>query len=124
MKSKMVIQDFEVAVHLGCSPEEQKYLQPVRFDFEIQFQSEVKAMRTDSIIDAVDYTKLTTLMKSEAKKKNYHLVEHLNHEVLSALVKHLQSLPLKADLRLSVHKVRVPIESLKNGVRFTCEASI
>lgn len=123
MKSKMVIQDFEVAVHLGCSPEEQKYLQPVRFSFEIRFQGEVKAMQTDRIADAVDYTKLTALMKSEAQKKNYHLIEHLNHEVLSALVKHLQGLSLKADLCLGVHKVRVPIESLKSGVLFTCEAS-
>lgn len=120
----MVIQDFEVAVHLGCSPEEQKYLQPVRFNFEIQFQGEVKAMQTDRISDAVDYTLLTALMKSEAQKKKYHLIEHLNHEVFAALIKHLQSLSLKADLRLGVHKVRVPIESLKNGVLFTCEASI
>ena len=120
----MVIQDFEVTVHLGCSPKEQKYLQPVRFSFEIQFQREVKAMQTDHIGDAVDYTALTALMKSEAQKKYYHLIEHLNHEVMGVLTRHLQSLSLKADLRLSVHKVRVPIESLKNGVVFTCEASI
>lgn len=120
----MVIQDFEVAVHLGCSPEEQKYLQPVRFSFEIKFQGEVKAMQTDSLNDAVDYTFLTALMKSEAKKKNYHLIEHLNQEVMGVLTQHLQSLALKADLSLTVHKVRVPIESLKNGVLFTCEASI
>lgn len=124
MKSKMVIQDFEVAVHLGCSPEEQKYLQPVRFNFEIQFQVELKAMQTDRITDAVDYTLLTALMKSEAQKKNYQLIEHLNHEVFGALIKHLQGVSLKADLRLGVHKVRVPIEGLKSGVLFTCEASI
>ena len=81
-------------------------------------------MQTDHIGDAVDYTALTALMKSEAQKKYYHLIEHLNHEVMGVLTRHLQSLSLKADLRLSVHKVRVPIESLKNGVVFTCEASI
>ena len=96
MKSKMVIQDFEVAVHLGCSPEEQKYLQPVRFSFEIEFQGEVKAMQTDRISDAIDYTVLTALIKTEALKKNYHLIEHLNHEVMGVLTKHLQSLALKA----------------------------
>lgn len=81
-------------------------------------------MQTDRIDDALDYVQLTALIKSEAQKKHYHLIEHMNHEVFEALLKYLRSRSLKADLRLSLHKVRVPIESLKNGVVFTCEASI
>lgn len=124
MKCRLLVQDFEVSVHLGCSAEEQKYSQPVRFNFEIDYQSEIKGRLSDRLEEATDYVQLTSLIKSEAQKKNYQLIEHLNHQVFEVLIQYLKGQSLKGDLKLSVHKLRVPVENLRGGVIFTCQTSI
>ncbi len=124
MNSVLYIKDFEVTVHLGCSAEEQTHGQPVRFSFEINYQTDVKGCVTDQLQDATDYVKLAELIKSVAQNKKYHLIEHLNQCVLKTLSQDLAGSGLKAKLKLSVHKLRVPVENLQGGVFFTCETSI
>ncbi|MGZ3692459.1 MAG: dihydroneopterin aldolase [Pseudobdellovibrio sp.] len=120
MKHQLLIQDYEVMVHIGTSVEEQKYFQPVRFSFEINYQQELLGASTDKLSDATDYVVLTDIIKKTATQKKFHLIEHLGHEVFKNLLLHLLSLRLKADLKLSAKKVQVPIENLKNGVTYSC----
>ena len=124
MNQQLHIQDYEVSVHLGCDPVEQKYLQPVRFNFEINFTVPVKAATTDALQDAVDYVKLAEIMNSVAKNKKYHLIEHLGAQVFEALTTYLRSTGLKAEIKLSTQKINVPVENLKNGVVFTCSQNL
>ena len=124
MKHQLLIQDYEVMVHLGTAVEERKYLQPARFTFEIDFQHELLGASTDQLQDAVDYVAITGIIKATATQKKYQLIEHLGFEVFKNLVSHLQKQNLKAHLKLSARKVHVPIENLKNGVIYSCSHAL
>lgn len=116
--------DYEIWVHLGCDSEEQKHPQPVIFNLVLDFADEVAACRTDELRDAVDYTDIAATLKAAASAKVYRLVEHLNHQALEAVAGRLRAGGVRGTLRLSVRKLRVPIEHLRNGVVFSCEIKL
>lgn len=124
IQQKMKVQDFEVWVHLGCSTEEQKHAQPVHFGVEIQFDHPVQGCQTDLLEDAVDYVKLTSILKMISTEKAFHLIEHLNYRCLMGILEYLKSKNIKAEIKLSVKKIRVPVDNLRNGVIFSCEAKL
>ncbi len=124
MKQKMTVQDFEVWVHLGCYAEEQKHSQPVHYSLEINFEDPVLGCVTDKLEDAVDYVKITSILKMISTEKAFSLIEHLNHQAFSGVVEYLKSKNIKAEIKLSVKKIRVPVENLRNGVVFSCEAKL
>jgi|GEM_PF-6215454 len=136
LRQKLQIQDFEVWVHLGCDAEEQKYLQPVHYNFEISYEtsyeSPLLACQTDKLNDAIDYVKITSILKKISLEKKYNLIEHLNQQVFNGVLRYLmenlaEQIKLKnlqAEIKLTVKKIRVPIENLRNGVVFSCEAKL
>jgi dihydroneopterin aldolase len=124
MKQKMLIQDYEVWVNLGCSTEEQKHTQPVHFNLEINFDDQVLGCKTDQLNDAIDYVKLTSILKVISTEKAFHLIEHLNHQAFLGVIEYLKAKDLKGEIKLSVKKIRVPVENLKSGVVFSCEIKL
>jgi dihydroneopterin aldolase len=124
IEQKLKIQDYEVSVNLGCSDKEQKYLQHVRFTLEIQYLKNVKGALTDNLHEATDYSALTEIIKKIAKQKKYHLIEHLNYQVFEALLAFLRGQNVSGQIELSIHKINVPIENLKNGAVFSCSTKI
>lgn len=124
MKQSLALQDYEALVHLGCSAEEREIRQEVRFNLNIKFQQNVTGAVSDKLDDVVDYVEVTEIIRSVAQAKAYNLIEHLNLEVIEALLIYLKAQKIKADVHLSVQKIKVPVENLKNGVVFTCEASV
>ena len=124
MKHQMHIQDFEVWVHLGCSVEEQKHVQPIHYSVDINFENPLQACQTDLLEDTVDYVKITSILKMISTEKTFHLIEHLNHQAFTGVVEYLKSKNLKAEVKLSVKKIRVPVDNLRNGVVFTCETKL
>lgn len=124
MESHLRIQEFEVLINLGYSTEEQAVRQPVQFTLDLKFSETLAACGTDQLHDTVDYVELTKIITSVATMKNYHLIEHLNQQVLNDLIAYLKNKGISADLKLSVHKIIVPIAGLKNGVIFSCETSL
>ncbi len=118
------IQDFEVWVHLGCTTDEQRFTQPVLFSLDIDFRKNLEAVNTDRIEDAIDYVALTTIIKQVAEAKSYHLVEHLCYEVTLKISDFLKEKLVQGTVALHVHKLRVPVENLRNGVIFTCTATL
>lgn len=124
IKHKLLIQDFEVWVHLGCTVEEQKHTQPVHYNFEIDFENPVLGSQSDQLADTIDYVKITSILKMISTEKKFHLVEHLNQLAFDGIIEYLNSRNLKAAVKLSVKKIRVPVENLKNGVVFSCEAKL
>ena len=120
MKHQLRIQDYQVMVHLGCSAEERKYLQPINFIFEINYTGDLLGASSDKLEDASDYVEITNIIKYEAQKKQFQLVENLGFEVFKVLIEYLKNKNLKAQLIFSVKKINVPIENLKNGVIYSC----
>lgn len=124
MQQKMSIQDYEVWVNLGCSDEEKTHKQPILFNLEIFFSQDLPACKTDQLEDAVDYVKLTSILKVIATSKSFNLIEHLNLLAFNGVVEYLKSKDIKGDVKLSIKKVRVPVDYLRNGVVFSCETSL
>ena len=124
MKQILKINSFEVWVHLGCDIEEQKYSQPVEFTFKIEFLKNLNGCETDNLKDAIDYVRLTQIMKTVASAKNYKLIEHLNYEVLTKLVADIKTKDVSGVVELTIKKIRVPVDNLRNGVEFTCQQTL
>ncbi len=140
LRQKMCIQDFEVWVHLGCTIEEQKHAQPVHYNFELSYElsyelsiepnfgpnftGAVLGCKTDKLEDTVDYVKITSILKMISTEQAYHLIEHLNHQSFTGIVEYLKSRNVKGEVKLSVKKIRVPVENLRNGVVFSCETKL
>lgn len=124
MKSTLTVNSYEVWVHLGCDSEEQKYAQPVHFNFVIDYALDCKGMTSDKLADALDYVALTSLIKSVAMSKPYHLIEHLNYSVFLKVREYLKSKSISGLMKLSVKKIRVPVEHLTDGVTFSCEEQL
>ena len=124
LKQTLRIQDYEVWVHLGCTKEEQAFTQPVHFTLEIQFDKNLKAGQTDHLNDAIDYVELTMLIKNQSMKGPFHLIERLNEEVFKNLYEFLKIKKITGRLTVQIKKIRVPIENLRDGVVFVCEATL
>lgn len=124
MQQTLQLHDYEVSLHLGCSPEEQRYLQPVRFNLEIAFAANVQGAVTDRLDQAIDYSALADTIKRISKSKPYHLIEHLNLQVFEALLAYLRQHSVKGKVTLSVRKMQVPIENLKSGAVFICSEQL
>ena len=118
------MQDFEVWVHLGCTTDEQRFTQPVHFSLDIDFRKNLEAVNTDRIEDAIDYVELAAIVKRVAVAKAYHLVEHLCYEVTLQISDFLKEKLVQGVVAVHVHKLRVPVENLRNGVIFTCTATL
>jgi dihydroneopterin aldolase len=124
IKQALKIQNYKISVHLGYTLEKQKYTQPVHFSLELRFHQNLDACNTDQLQDAVDYVSLMQIIKQVGQNKPYHLIEHLCYEVLIKISDFLKQKYVHGDLAVHVHKIRVPVENLRNGVVFTCEATL
>lgn len=110
--SRLSLKDFIVNVHLGVTNEERKTSQPVSISVEVDYVELPKGCFTDKIEEADDYDLISQKIKTLALAKEYCLIEHLAFEIFNSL-----QLDLK-NMKLSVHKVNVPIENLKGGSVF------
>ena len=124
MLQTMRIQEFEAMVNLGTTPIEQHERQPVQFTLEIKFSEPVMAAVTDELHDAIDYIELTQIITAVTSMKSYHLIEHLNQQVFNDLILYLKNKNVKAGVKLTIKKLKVPIQNLRNGVTFSCETNL
>lgn len=124
MQQVMKINHYEVWISLGCSTEEQSLPQPVRFDVTLHFDEKIKGCSSDQLSDTVDYVSLTNLIKKISLQKSYQLIEHLCFLAHEAIIQELKSKNIKCDLTTNLKKVRPPVESLLNGVEFSCHSKV
>lgn len=106
--------DLSLSVHLGCIPEERAQLQEVRVSLEMRLDSP-KACATDRLGDTVCYSRLCEAIRGFSSKTSFETVERLGQGCYE-VVKH--EVPHGTGLRLALHKVRPPVDSLRAGVVF------
>lgn len=121
VRHSLRINNFEVWVNLGCSAQEQANLQPVSFTLEIKFLKNLSGCHTDKLTEAIDYVSLTQIIKNTATVKAHHLIEHMNQCVFDQLIHSFKQQQIFAEVILTIRKMRVPVENLKDGVEFTCQ---
>lgn len=124
MTQKMKIRNYEVWVSLGCSGEEQSLTQPVHFNLTIDFNHAVKGCVTDHIQDAIDYFALTEIIKNVSQEKSFHLIEHLCFMVHQHIDTFLKKCKVNGRFTTEAIKLRPPVQSLQNGVEFSCSSEL
>ena len=71
---KIVISAIDCVAAIGVTPEERTIRQRLSIDIEILVDS-AKAARNDSLKDAIDYSKIATLVMQVCASRDFHLIE-------------------------------------------------
>ncbi len=91
MEGTIKIEEFQIHCTMGAHSYERKIDQVVTIDLEMKLNL-AEPVRTDSIVDTVDYEAVCTVCKDLAKTRRYHLIETFAYEALNAV---LDTFPLK-----------------------------
>lgn len=117
VRSVLELQNFTLPVHLGCEDWERKVSQPVNFKISFGFGSPLKAETTDSLEDSVCYAKVCEKVSELTGSKHFKLIEKLAEDTRQSLAKNF---PNHDFLKVSVHKLKPPVDLLTNGVVYSC----
>ena len=79
------IEDLKVVCFVGVYPHEKLTKQDLLIDLRIETDFS-KSVASDSLQDAVDYDKISSLCQSIAGRQHYHLIETLADAILSEIV--------------------------------------
>lgn len=117
MYSLLEIKSLILPVHIGISPEEREEAQEIAFHIKVGFTQALKDEQTDKLENSVCYFKVCEQIKKITQENTFFLIEKLAFSVLTELK---TLLPSDVKVRVSVHKIKPPIPSLKGGVSYTC----
>src|SRR5690348_6620889 len=109
------IKDLKLEARLGCSAEERAVPQEIRVSFELRFFEPPRATFSDDLKDTICYARISEVLKEHLKGREFHLVEKMGadfYELLKAMIEG------RAELSLTVHKVRPPIDGLLGGAEY------
>lgn len=121
--SCLKIKDYQAWVHLGCSKEEQTFVQPVLLNISFSFFDKVEAETTDELSHSIDYVEIVKIVDQTCAAKPFNMIEHLAKSITENIAKSLQK-HYRGDLEVSVLKVRVPVKNIQSGVEWTCTLKI
>ncbi len=117
-KAVLSVVDYITLVHLGCTEEERKNAQEVRFSVDVYLDEKLLAERSDSLTDTICYTQICEKIQELVEGKEFNLVESLARQTID-FIKDQLNLPL---LRVWVHKVSPPVNGLHGGVKYACSS--
>ena len=104
-KDKILISSIDCVAAVGVTPEERTILQRLSIDIEILTDS-ARAAHSDSLRDAIDYSKIATLVMEVCRSRDFHLIETLA-ELLAARI--LGEFPTP-EVRVLVRKISPVVE--------------
>ena len=111
----MRIRDLRLNARLGCSVEERSVPQEIRVSVEFRFSQCPKGAVSDDLTDTICYARVSEVLREHLRNREYCLVEKMAadfHRNLQPIVEG------RAEISLSVHKVRPPVEGLLGGVEY------
>jgi dihydroneopterin aldolase len=82
---KIVISSIDCVAAIGVTPEERTIKQRLSIDIEVLTDS-ARAARTDSLKDALDYSKVATLVMEVCRSRDFHLIETLAELLASRIL--------------------------------------
>jgi dihydroneopterin aldolase len=108
---KILISAIDCVAAIGVTPEERTIRQRLSIDIEIVVDS-AKAARNDSLKDAIDYSKIATLVMQVCGSRDFHLIETVA-ELLASRI--LVDFPTP-QVRVLVRKISPVVEPRVNHV--------
>jgi dihydroneopterin aldolase len=73
---KILISSIDCVAAIGVTPEERTIKQRLSIDVEVLTDAS-RAARSDSLKDAIDYSKIATLVMEVCRSRDFHLIETL-----------------------------------------------
>lgn len=111
----LCIRDLSLSVHLGWPAEERAERQEVRVSLELRYLSAPEGAATDDLSDTLCYARICEAFARHAAAHEFRLVEKLAQD-LYGVAKELTG--ERAQLALTLHKVRPPVNGLLGGVEY------
>jgi len=102
---KILISSIDCVAAIGVTPEERTIRQRLSIDVEILTDA-ARAAKSDSLKDALDYSKIATLVMEVCRSRDFHLIETLA-ELLAGRV--LAEFPTP-QVRVVVRKISPVVE--------------
>jgi FolB domain-containing protein len=117
LHSTLELKDFTLPVHLGCEDWERKSGQSVNFRITFGFKKPPKAEQSDELEDSICYAKVCKKIEALTRETHFKLIEKLAEDVRQNLI---ENFPNHDYLRVSIHKLKPPVDLLTNGVVYSC----
>ncbi len=117
--SYLTLEDIEVFLHLGCSHNERRTTQRVHVSVHFRFGAPPAGCQTDRLSDTLCYAAVTKAVVHLSTQKEFHLIEHFAQECFQALRKTARAVQEDVKLKITIHKIRPPVNELKGGATFT-----
>jgi len=111
LMDKILISSIDCVAAIGVTAEERTIKQRLSIDIEL-FVDSSKSASTDSLKDAVDYSKVAVLVMEVCRSRDFHLIETLA-ELLSSRI--LDGFPVP-QVRVLVRKISPVVEPRVNYV--------
>jgi len=102
---KIVISAIDCVAAIGVTPEERTIRQRLSIDIEILVDS-AKAARNDSLKDAIDYSKIATLVMQVCASRDFHLIETVAELLASRILADFST----PQVRVLVRKIAPVVE--------------
>jgi dihydroneopterin aldolase len=113
--------DLSLWVHLGWTPEEQATCQEVRVSFEIRSHQLPAACTSDRLSGTLCYGTLCERLRHFCTDRRFQTIERLAYGCFEALQPELSA---EMTLRVSIHKLKPPVDALLGGASFEIESII
>jgi dihydroneopterin aldolase len=108
---KILISAIDCVANIGVTTEERTIKQRLSIDVELWVDS-AKAARTDSIKDALDYSKVAVLVMEVCNSRHFHLIETLAELLASRILENFGT----PQVRVLVRKISPVVEPRVNHV--------
>ena len=108
---RILISSIDCVAAIGVTPEERTIRQRLSIDVEV-WTDAARAARSDSLKDALDYSKVATLVMEVCRSRDFHLIETLA-ELLASRI--LTGFPTP-QVRVLVRKISPVVEPRVNHV--------
>ena len=108
---KILIAGIDCVAAIGVTPEERTMKQRLLIDVEIATPT-AKAARTDSLKDALDYSRVATVVMEVCRSRDFHLIETLAELLAGRILADF----LAPQVRVLVRKISPVLEPRVNYV--------
>ena len=108
---KILIAGIDCVAAIGVTPEERTMKQRLAIDVEIATGT-AQAARTDSLKDALDYSKVATVVMDVCRSRDFHLIETLAELLAGRILSDFRA----PQVRVLVRKISPVLEPRVNYV--------
>ncbi len=114
--STLSLNSLRLLVRLGCSEQERKIPQFVRFDVRLRLSELPRGCFSDQLEESICYDHLSQVIAEICNRQEYALIEKLGYDAFKAL---RETVSPQTQLWLLTTKEAPPVQGLEGGASFS-----